>query len=672
MSAVFDAPRWIPAHVGDDALGEISLWVHAYAPGTRDRMARSPVAFPDLSEDLSVVQAAIHSAGLLDIEVVVPASFEVQGADHLVLYVGHRLGAEAVLADTSRGVCVVLEPRVVRDRCVWVSQSRDAGDFLSRQWRSANVWATLVRGRVSRERVTGARALRDGKGGPAVQWELALGYAQQWQAETFRGVTLDLLREVVPIQDGRGFRSSDAELQEALGEGLDLHVVLHGYRVAAAAEVYASEAQAFFRGVRARPPVEARVVGVEREGAQAYWTMHGAQRALHVYESVRRSGRVFPTVFSALQSQAIDPDVRVASSATRRVLDHVGQAIGRLEEVRAHEVHAAPERAGAVSPGQFVEAPTASLRATQVALSGLLRKAGLGPEGVRGDVPLEALRTASVRAGALRRRALGLGRGLERGAQELDPLELEATNAVYEAWCFLRVMGALHGLGFRRNAAGDRWAPPELYYAPKGTGFALVHPSGRLHGTLLVRKEPTYPAQSGKDTAAWYGVETRYDAGLTSVPDQRAGGLEPDVALEFRNAIASGPGLDIVVFDATSSNRVEAWRDKYRYTDRLRAFEGRVDERGGRVERDPQTGESPRLVRASWALCPGAVPDGGVKGADYSPGAHAAMPKGTAEQRHRHGFYVLTAREQAFGYEPFTRWLGEMLEGLGLVREDSA
>ncbi len=671
----------VPAHHESGPIGTLEIWLHHYDDRWRPR-DMSPLPLPIGGSSDPEVWEPFHEAllesGLLDIEVVVPGTYSVPEGNHLVVAIGRRFSPAHVTGALSRSSCIVLDRCIVRGRCVWRARRGDADatgeaeGFLGTQWRPADTWANLVVGQVHsnwKNKSWGVRevapVLIKGEPGAVVQWPLRLGYAKKWQAETFRDVALDLLGLVVPRQE-EGFASSGLDLDAALGAGVDLHAVLYAYRIAYDAREFNRRARAFFRQHRIHPPLRPALMSVARDQAPDYWAKNGHVRPLHIVGATRVGRHRLPTTFVAVRDHPLDPDVLVAIASGHRVLGHMDDALGRLRTVRERELEVDGVDDAA---RRFVEAPRAELAAQQEALRKELRRVDADGTYARPSAPLEKMAASSPQVAALRRFALKLAYDLHKGDRRFAALHLEATNKVYEQWCFLRVALALQGLGFRLRVTGEAPDPAVLYYASAGASWEFEH-DVRLGGggTVTLHKEPTYTAfHKTKRVSSYYGLENRYVEGLTDAP-RRAHECTPDIVLEFKGCPAPvriPPGCpQLVVLDVSSSDREERWCEKYKYSDWIRAYAGRSIGNRLTILRDPDTGESPRIVRAAWSLCPGHKTD---EDAPDPCGAHYAMADAPSDQRYRHGYYVLTAREAPDAYHPLQTWLNGLLTGLGLL-----
>lgn len=193
---------------------------------------------------------------------------------------------------------------------------------------------------------------------------------------------------------------------------------------------------------------------------------------------------------------------------------------------------------------------------------------------------------------------------------------------------------------------------------PNPTSLELSH--ARFDGRVTVRREYTYPRPEAASGGAAFGCENRFAEGRTSLFNKHKD--RPDIALEF---LAPGKTVpDIVVFDATIARLNARERDfvyeKFRYYDSIRSFND--------DDRD-ETGESRRIVKASWAIIPGdekaswaIVPGKEINESVYKQ----LMPNADrAEVRWRWGIYRLNATEPSI--RGLTIWLDNLLTGVGLL-----
>lgn len=175
------------------------------------------------------------------------------------------------------------------------------------------------------------------------------------------------------------------------------------------------------------------------------------------------------------------------------------------------------------------------------------------------------------------------------------PFEVDAFHALYERWCFVKVVEALTEIGFSFGRNGEPETVP-FYHHPVPHQCNCKMWSDRTPGVKLeVWYERRYPKYKSGEKQL-YGLETRYREGRTSYkhvnPNNWKPKVTPDITLEFKDQHSSSPVPEIVTLDPTLG---EVKPSKYEYLEAIRAFN----------ETEPNSRESKRIVRAAWGIHPG-------------------------------------------------------------------
>lgn len=625
----------------DTDVGRLSLWL--YRRNHKWQLEENPLIEVDLAETDAVSEGLLSSA-CLDFEVLAEdkeASRALSSHKHLYLYVGPRFDSSQRYPWCNR---IRLERREVRGQLLWRVELQDAEQFARAKWRHARTWVLLAKANGTPVRL---------KSGAPLQWPVDLSYKREWVRDTFAGVLHDLLSLTVPtLEEHQGFIQK-ADLQTALTDGLDANVVLWAYYVAQELQTFVDILVQFLRRSGFRGGLQPVLMKLTAEDAQQYWSNRAYLRPTQILQAAGWGDVALPICFVQMEQQPIDGEMRVALAAARSALALARRLMAQLRAPIEHGLLASLE---SEETYRFIEVPLIGLERQSHRLIQQLYQVGVDvaiPATV--DVNLPQIQTANAHLEAVRRQVSRLDRRANLVAKEGITLDLaiEATNKVYEDWCFLRVMHALFELGFaaisqpalKRGSIRDRVR--QLY--PSSTVDSLHMRHDRFDGTVVVRREPEY-ATSCKEPDAWYGAETRYSQGYISTTARKN---NPDIALEFRIHGQQVP--DLVVFDATAvthsaaKERERVLREKFLYFDTLRAFQ----------EQDPESGESRRIVRAAWALYPG------TEGETTS--YQCEMPEATIPSvKWRWGVYRLNAHAE--NLNELAPWLDQLLTQVGLLQ----
>ncbi len=164
----------------------------------------------------------------------------------------------------------------------------------------------------------------------------------------------------------------------------------------------------------------------------------------------------------------------------------------------------------------------------------------------------------------------------------------------YQHWCLVKIVQALELLGFSTDTNNDRQGYTPFYQIPQlNTEFCSMRHSGFPSMRLSILYERRYPFSTDANKIQDYGYEARRSRTSYPCNDPKKMKSTPDISLEFWG-LSRDEYPSIITLDPTMANDLKYCQEKYLYRDSLRHF----------IKED-DNGESQRIVKAAWAICPG-------------------------------------------------------------------
>lgn len=319
----------------------------------------------------------------------------------------------------------------------------------------------------------------------------------------------------------------------------------------------------------------------------------GMMDVTHVLEAVPVSGRPVPTIFTAVQ-----PARTERTTANQFVAQSVRRIQALLEFV---ERHLRSEEARSM-PNPHHQAALGELAQDQIRFKRY---------GEQLPQPAVAVNVAAVSAtsavlyydhryATLRRLTDLVDRILSYVDTTAIPNAIQAFNRLYEHWCFIQVVEALLKLDFVFVQREGRRKTDFYWHPVRGeVNCELTHPT--LPEVILeIWYERKYPKL--KRPTDYYDPNRPYGLEKRGWQYSRYSGWKdcPDIALEFHDR-SQGDPPKIVTLDPTlraprpqPTDPNDPHEDKYDYQEAIRSFKNR----------DPNTGESLRIVQAAWGISP--------------------------------------------------------------------
>lgn len=517
-----------------------------------------------------------------------------------------HLGANVNRSQPDDELSIVLVRRLDNRWIPKTGKDTDVDRIRKQYWRAAHATATLCVG-------PGRPLLR--QDGNPVQVKIALGYKDDWYEKIYHDIleSLSYSHERVEAHIASSFELFMSTIKQARKEAEGSSALELYYRLKQILPEFERALSDILRAPSSQFVPHLSFFQLDRDTAHRFFhARRGQVEFVSVRSAARRGGKIIPTSFVGLD--VIETIDSTANGYVRYAVDRVRGLIGHVESSVDEFIDAerqANKRFMEQEKRWRTRSPIYHGRLRSIEqheekrneLSGTLKRFSLYTQRIPktsfalgSEVSASSVLYYDPRYSRLQHLTELLDFILRYVDTDEDcvPFEVDAFHALYERWCFVKMVEALKLIGFKFTKEGIEVTP--LYHHPVShqVNCEMVH--DRLPTTLLkVWYDRRYPKYENR---LQYGLETRYRQGRTSYeqvdPDDWGRPKRtPDIALEFWDTTQQ-QSPDIVTFDATLGSSKSILRTKYEYREAIRCFHSH-EEKGK---------ESRKIVRAAWAIHP--------------------------------------------------------------------